>query len=148
MIVCTAIVGKNNGPLFLQSYVPTTGTTATGVEPDELKFHYIVHTALDVVEERVDVKRNKKGTKINYELFLGLLYPTEEYKVYGYITNTKIKLIVVVSEDHNEGDVRNFFRRFHTLFTNHVCNPFYTPDQPITSKGFANEVKTLATISS
>ncbi len=30
--------------------------------------------------------------------YLGMLYPTEDYKVYGYYTNTRIKLILVVDE--------------------------------------------------
>jgi hypothetical protein len=37
------------------------------------------------------------------ELFLGLLCPIEDYKVYGYITNTKIKFICV-TEDANMRD--------------------------------------------
>ena len=32
-------------------------------------------------------------------MFLGLLCPMEEYKVFGYITNTQVKLIAVVEDE-------------------------------------------------
>lgn len=61
-----------NYPLFVRT-VPME---------DELKFTYIVHTSLDVVEERI----NNVGKTVGdlRELYLGLLYPTEDYKVYPF----------------------------------------------------------------
>ena len=62
-----------NYPLFIQT-IPTD---------NELKFYYTVHTSLDVVEEKI----SSVGKNINdlRELYLGLLYPTEDYKVYPYL---------------------------------------------------------------
>lgn len=34
------------------------------------------------------------------ELCLGLLYPTEDYKVSGYVTNSKVKLVVVADSSN------------------------------------------------
>ncbi|MBA0845081.1 hypothetical protein Goarm_022124 [Gossypium armourianum] len=49
----------------------------------------------------------KSGPTLN-ETFLGLLYPTENYKVYGYLTNTKVKFILVTTDlDVRDADVRN-----------------------------------------
>jgi trafficking protein particle complex subunit 2 len=31
--------------------------------------------------------------------FVGLLFPAEDYRVYGYVTSTKVKIIVVVEDD-------------------------------------------------
>jgi hypothetical protein len=46
----------------------------------QLLFHAVVHTSLDVVEEKISsVGKNQNDLK---ELYLGLLYPTEDYKVY------------------------------------------------------------------
>ncbi len=59
-----------NYPLYIRS-VPTQG---------ELKFHYTVHTSLDVVEEKISGVG--KALADQRELYLGLLYPTEDYKVY------------------------------------------------------------------
>ena len=49
---------------------------------DELKFTYIVHTSLDVVEERLNSTSRNTGDM--RELYLGQLYPTEDYKVYPF----------------------------------------------------------------
>ena len=70
-IVCLAIVGPQNNPLYIKSFFPHP-------DPDrDLKLHFIVHCSLDAVEERVILKRSIQ------DAFLGLLYPTEEFRVYG-----------------------------------------------------------------
>ncbi|XP_041010203.1 trafficking protein particle complex subunit 2-like protein isoform X2 [Juglans microcarpa x Juglans regia] len=97
MIVCVAVVGHQNNPLYIQSFTEAD---------DALKLHHIVHCSLDVIGERVNNPK-KSGPTLN-ETFLGLLYPTENYKVYGYLTNTKVKFIVVTTDlDVRDADVRN-----------------------------------------
>lgn len=59
-----------NYPLYIRS-TPTDS---------ELKFHYMVHTSLDVVDEKISAMG--KALVDQRELYLGLLYPTEDYKVY------------------------------------------------------------------
>lgn len=61
---------SQNYPLYIRS-LPTQ---------NELKFHYTVHTSLDVVEEKISAVGKSVGDQ--RELYLGLLYPTEDYKVY------------------------------------------------------------------
>ncbi|KAL0356568.1 UNVERIFIED_CONTAM: Trafficking protein particle complex subunit-like protein [Sesamum calycinum] len=117
MIVCVAVVGHQNNPLYIQSFTEAD---------DALKLHHIVHCSLDVVDERVNNPK-KSGPTLN-ETFLGLLYPTENYKVYGYLTNTKVKFILVTTDlDVRDADVRNFFRRFHAAYVDAVSNPFHIP---------------------
>ena len=74
---------------------------------NELKFTYIVHTSLDVIEEKITiVSRNPTDPR---DLFLGLLYPTEDYKVYGFITNTQVKFIIITEASNvnlRDNDVR------------------------------------------
>ena len=62
-----------NYPLYIRS-TPTE---------DELKFHYMVHTSLDVVDEKISAMG--KALVDQRELYLGLLYPTEDYKVYPLV---------------------------------------------------------------
>eukprot|EP01113_Clastostelium_recurvatum_P042877 TRINITY_DN6995_c0_g1_i2.p1 TRINITY_DN6995_c0_g1~~TRINITY_DN6995_c0_g1_i2.p1 ORF type:complete len:139 (+),score=35.94 TRINITY_DN6995_c0_g1_i2:31-447(+) len=128
-VVCASVIGKSNNPLYIRCFDNTE-------EP--LKFHYIVHSALDVVEEKSTAK---KGASL--DLYLGMLYPTEDYRVYGYTTNSKIKFIIVVQEDGDSHDqaIKNFFRKFHVLYANTVANPFYTPDDLITSRKFNEELE-------
>ncbi|KAM7479462.1 hypothetical protein LguiA_027675 [Lonicera macranthoides] len=156
MIVCVAVVGHQNNPLYIQSFTEAD---------DALKLHHIVHCSLDVVDERVNNPK-KSGPTLN-ETFLGLLYPTENYKVYGYLTNTKVKFILVTTDlDVRDADVRNilvkkmecqtrigwecwvpywkkFFRRFHSAYVDAVSNPFHVPGKKITSRTFAERVSTI-----
>nr|XP_020466640.1 trafficking protein particle complex subunit 2-like protein isoform X2 [Monopterus albus] len=97
MAVCIAVIAKQNYPLYIRS-VPTQ---------NELKFHYTVHTSLDVVEEKISAVGKSLGDQ--RELYLGLLYPTEDYKM---------------------------FRKLHNSFTDVMCNPFHNPGDPIQSKTF------------
>jgi len=52
----------------------------------DLKFLYTVHTSLDVVEEKISSVA--KSTNDLRELYLGLLYPTEDYRVYPFSVPT------------------------------------------------------------
>uniref|UniRef100_A0A8C2YVZ6 Trafficking protein particle complex subunit 2-like protein n=1 Tax=Cyclopterus lumpus TaxID=8103 RepID=A0A8C2YVZ6_CYCLU len=97
MAVCIAVIAKENYPLYIRS-VPTQ---------NELKFHYTVHTSLDVVEEKISAVGKSLGDQ--RELYLGLLYPTEDYKM---------------------------FRKLHNSFTDVMCNPFHSPGNTIQSKAF------------
>jgi hypothetical protein len=133
MIVCAAVVGQQNNPLFIRLFAP---------RDDEVKFHYMVHASLDAVEEKVLLRRNPGEVP---ELYLGLLYPTEEYRVYGYITNTHIKFVLVLDEVNPRDDaLQNVFKPLHNLFVDVTSNPLYAHGLPITSKTFAEGVAAIA----
>jgi len=122
-VAAVAVIGKQNNPLFLQHFT----------DADELKFHYIVHTSLDIVEERAS-----RGSTAD-DMFLGLLCPIEDYRVYGFITNTQVKLIVVLEEVAvavREAEVKIFMERFHRLYVDTMSNPFVEIGAKITSKQF------------
>eukprot|EP00197_Chlamydomonas_leiostraca_P002991 CAMPEP_0202867400 /NCGR_PEP_ID=MMETSP1391-20130828/9359_1 /ASSEMBLY_ACC=CAM_ASM_000867 /TAXON_ID=1034604 /ORGANISM="Chlamydomonas leiostraca, Strain SAG 11-49" /LENGTH=189 /DNA_ID=CAMNT_0049547443 /DNA_START=71 /DNA_END=637 /DNA_ORIENTATION=- len=126
-IVCAAVVGQQNQPLYLKTYPAAEGEQL-------LKFHYIVHCSLDAVEEKVLLKRPAGEVPDPY---LGLLYPTEEFKVYGYLTNTAIKLLVVLDDaSAKEEAVTKALRRMHTAYVDTASNPFFAFGLPITSAKF------------
>ncbi|XP_057493268.1 uncharacterized protein LOC130778798 [Actinidia eriantha] len=128
-----AVVGHQNNPVYIQSFTEAD---------DALKLHHIVHCSLDAVDERVNYPK-KSGPTLN-ETFVGLLYPTENYKVYGYLTNTRVKFILVTTDlDVRDADVRNFFRRFHSAYVDAVSNPFHVPGKKITSRNFAERVSNI-----
>lgn len=58
------------------------------------------------------------------------------FRRYGYITNTKIKLVVVTEGDIEPSDnaVKQFLHQFHKLYIDTVCNPFHTLGAPLTSQ--------------
>ncbi|XP_066099158.1 trafficking protein particle complex subunit 2-like protein isoform X1 [Saccopteryx bilineata] len=158
MAVCVAVIAKENYPLYIRS-VPTE---------NELKFHYMVHTSLDVVDEKISAMG--KTLVDQRELYLGLLYPTEDYKVYpshpaeacqqasphslfpnqlcryGYVTNSKVKFVMVVDSSNTalrDNEIRSMFRKLHNSYTDVMCNPFYNPGDHIQSRAFDNMVTSM-----
>jgi len=134
MAVCIAIIGKDNSPLYI-------GTTDLD---KELELQYRVHAALDVVEEKC--VPGAKTLPESKDLYLGLLYSTENHKIYGYVTNTKIKFIIVVDSSNialRENEVRSMFRNLHILYTDAVCNPFYLPGESLTSLKFDKSIRNI-----
>uniref|UniRef100_A0A8C8BMN5 Trafficking protein particle complex subunit 2-like protein n=23 Tax=Neognathae TaxID=8825 RepID=A0A8C8BMN5_9STRI len=134
MAVCIAVIAKENYPLYIRS-VPTE---------NELKFHYTVHTSLDVVDEKISAMG--KALVDQRELYLGLLYPTEDYKVYGYVTNSKVKFVMVVDSSNTalrDNEIRSMFRKLHNSYTDIMCNPFYNPGDRIHSRAFDNMVNSM-----
>uniref|UniRef100_A0A7S4JNM3 Trafficking protein particle complex subunit 2-like protein n=1 Tax=Paramoeba aestuarina TaxID=180227 RepID=A0A7S4JNM3_9EUKA len=125
MILSVAVIGLENNPLYIRNF----NTTA-----DELKFHYLIHASLDLVEDRMMATN---------DTYLGMLYPNEDFKVFGYATATNIKFIVVVDAETLEQTIKAFFEKFRTVYCNTVCNPFYTPGDVLTSRGFELEVSNL-----
>jgi hypothetical protein len=45
MISCLSVIGKENEPLYIRTFSESKGDTG-------LRFHYHVHSAVDVVEEK------------------------------------------------------------------------------------------------
>ncbi|XP_001603539.1 trafficking protein particle complex subunit 2-like protein [Nasonia vitripennis] len=131
MAVCVAVIGKDNSP----KYIKCTD------EANALQFHYKVHTSIDIVEEKLNIG-NKTAVDVR-ELFLGMLYSTEEYKIFGYATNTKIKFIIVLQSSNatlRDNEVRMMFRKLHIAYANAVSDPFYIPGDQIQSKTFDSAV--------
>ncbi|CAO3693266.1 unnamed protein product [Rhizopus microsporus] len=72
----------------------------------------------------------------------------EDLAVYGYITNTRVKIIAVVSVTDGiirDADMKALFRKIHSAYVANVCNPFYNVDsqKPITSKSFTKAIESI-----
>lgn len=68
-----------------------------------LKQQFILHTALDRFVQLAGpppgfMWRNQGVTGVDAS-FVGLLCPVEDFRVYGYVTTSKIKIILVVEDD-------------------------------------------------
>ena len=156
VVVGAAVLGKENNPLYVRAFG----------QYDQLRFQFIVHTALDSVEEKgvprscvqtcahcsnkidhriwgcplivraVAAQRQAaqggSGGNSKFDSYLGLLYPIEEYRVYGFLSNCRVKLIVVLDEEEvKDGEMKALFRRLHALYVDTVSNPFHTPDSEL-----------------
>nr|CAG4645921.1 EOG090X0HN8 [Lynceus sp. MCZ IZ 141354] len=136
MAVCVGIISKENSPLLVQCVNPA----------QELQYHYLVHTCLDFVEEKIALS-NKSVSEIR-ELYLGLLHSAEEFKAYGFVTNTRIKIILIVDATNSalrDNEIRAKLRKIHTAYTELMCNPFHIPGEPITSKSFRDLIGDILT---
>jgi trafficking protein particle complex subunit 2 len=50
-ILSIAVIGKHNQPLFVRSF-DSHPRESQPVQEEDLKWHYVAHTSLDVFEER------------------------------------------------------------------------------------------------
>jgi len=67
--------------LYLQNYPLFLKTVSS---EKDMTFCYTVYTSLDVVEEKISsVAKSNNDLR---ELYLGLLYPMEDYKVYPLLS--------------------------------------------------------------
>jgi hypothetical protein len=92
-ILSISVIGKHNQPLFVRSF--DSRRRGSHAEEEDLKWHYVAHTSLDVFEERGNIKRAyllKYASKLNMEgteaqatkvldSYYGLLYTMDDYAV-------------------------------------------------------------------
>jgi len=64
--------------------------------------------------------------------------------MYGYITNTKIKFIVVLKDVVGDPNLKSWFRDLHSLFIATMANPFASLNSKIESSNFDAEIAKLA----
>ncbi|KAJ3362870.1 hypothetical protein GGF32_005271 [Allomyces javanicus] len=133
-IACIAVVGKQNNPLLIQTF----GNAAD----HELKYHYLAHMSCDYVDEKL-----RSGSKSG-DLYLGLLCTIESQNVYGYMTNTRVKFLIVIptTVPTKDSEVKAAFDVIHSAYIDLLGNPFYDPDstQMVASPRFRARLQTLA----
>lgn len=134
-ITCLGIVGSQNNPLYIRTFPDVQGDAL-------LQYHFTIHCALDAVEEKLLQKRPPGD---HMDTFLGLLYPTDDCKVYGYITNTNTKLIALVSDstppNYKDESIAKVLRKIHHIYVDFCTNPFFSFGIPIQSAKFDNLVR-------
>ena len=142
-IDCVAIIGDNNCPLYLATYSKLDSADL------QHRFQLIVYSSLDIIDAWV--KNRKSGNLDNNSgdsQFVGYLCSIEHFKVFGYVTNTSLKFLMVVSDEIDSlrlpfGSVHNFFLNFHQIYIEALYNPFYKVGAPLTSPKFAQKMSLL-----
>ncbi|KAJ3447186.1 trafficking protein particle complex subunit 2-like protein [Anaeramoeba flamelloides] len=129
-IVSLAVVGKKNNPLYIYCENPKK----------KENFEYIIHTSLDFFEEN-KITNNEKNSNEEKPLYVGLLFPVESYRVYGYLTLTNYKLICIIDDTTSKNEEVGFFMvDFHKFLCEAICNPFYITGSPINSQIFHKKI--------
>ncbi|GAB9466077.1 Trafficking protein particle complex subunit 2-like protein [Globisporangium polare] len=131
MISCVAVIGAANSPLYIRTFD----------EEEDLGFHYIAHVSLDIIEEKL---RSAGTMTAKDDMYLGFLGPIEDYRAYGYVTNTSIKFVAIMQDSPvRESELRSFFAELHKMYVNTVSNPFAPIGERITSQSFEKKVYNL-----
>mmetsp|Transcript_8073 Transcript_8073/g.9228 ORF Transcript_8073/g.9228 Transcript_8073/m.9228 type:complete len:156 (+) Transcript_8073:887-1354(+) len=125
------------------SSVTESGTTSAS---DSAHLHqFVMHSALDVVEEKMWETTN---------MYLKTVDNFNDMNVYAWVTASGAKFLLLheqKAEDgargriphKNEESIKLFFSEVNDLYSKTVLNPFYSPDQPIRSQVFQERVHTL-----
>lgn len=132
-VLCVAVVSRENRPVFLRCFADTV---------DEVRIHHVVHSALDIFDERRAASAVPGAPP--YDPYLGLLLPSVDYRVYGYATSTETKLVVVLPDgDARDAELRQLFARLHRIVLDTTSNPFHVPGGAIASPRFEAAVRQL-----
>lgn len=155
-IAAVGVIGRQDQPLHISTYPAEE-------ERDQLEFEYLLNSSLDIFEARLPYKAADHD--------FGLLQAIDErLAMYGWLTNTGIKFVLIVDMEgrpHRQGesrlnpalglrdsDLKPAFRALHQAYIRLLRNPFYDPDDldppsarggaQITSRRFIAEVDRVA----
>lgn len=78
--------------------------------------------------------------------YLGIVYPTDEYRVYAYVNTTGVKFLIMTEVERpvKEGDLLRTFEAMQSAYTDAVSNPFYNFGEKLTSQGFRTAMEKIA----
>lgn len=117
-------------------------THADELDEDEAsRLNYLLHLSLDSVDEKVTQQTSKDN-------FLGNLYQCEQFKIYGLITTTKIKILCIIDQKTipRENDIRQMLKSIQKAYIEATAmNPFYKPSTPVQSKRLDDYLKVILT---
>jgi hypothetical protein len=123
-----AIVSTANSPLLIR-------TSLDDIDKEEAtRLVYLLHASLDIVDEKTEQPTSRDN-------FLGILYQCEQFRIYGMVSTTKVKILLMLSLKMNygllprENDIRLMLKNIHKAYIDATAmNPFYKPLQPVESK--------------
>jgi hypothetical protein len=106
-----------------------------------------MHAALDCYEEMVitGITGQMPVIKQNSDCkhYVGKLLVEDDGNVvvYGYVTATNIKFLVLTQGEIDEKAMKTFFKQLHSHYIAYVMNPFCDTRGPIVSDRFDAQVK-------
>lgn len=133
-----AILNSSNCPLLIR-------TSLDGIDKEEAtKLIYLMHISLDIVQEKAEQPTSRDN-------FLGVLYQCEQYKIYGLMSTTKVKILLMINQRYNqnqprENDIRLMLKNIHKAYIDATAmNPFYKSNEPVKSKRLDSYLDTIFT---
>lgn len=166
--ISLSVIGKNDEPLYVRQFDEVLSADLMSeellfglqsIEPSKeaingdstlcsARHQFVMHAALDRFEQLAGPLPGygwrKPGASGVDGMFVGLLCPIEDLRVYGYVTTTRIKILLVVEDDavpemqsSIDNDIKSLLSKIHQLFIeDHLLNPFKDIGSKIVSKRF------------
>ena len=140
-VAACAILGPSNEILYLRSFGDVNAHDFAS-DDGGLKWPFYFHSALDVVEERVLQAQQRNAT--NVEQYLGLLLPVDEYRVFGLVSNTKLKFLAIMRDVFvQESNCKVFLKKLQGVYVDSISSPFAVVGAPFESERFHQAVRRL-----
>lgn len=121
-----------------------------------LRQQFVLHAALDRFEQLAGPHPGcgwrQPGVSGNDAMWVGLLLPDQDMRVYGYQTTTQIKFLLTVEDDASIGDqrtvdetIKRLCIKLHRLYVEYTLNPFSPISGPLESARFTQKVNDCVT---
>jgi hypothetical protein len=134
-----AFVGKDNQPLFTYCLEED--------ESEALHLEMITNSALDIMEEAME---DVEG----FQSFMGRLLVVDAYHVFGLMSNTKIKTLIVCSgmgdyapesprSTGNGQSLKDLVLGLYSLYVKDLQNPLQNIDNVCTSSAFKGSIHSV-----
>jgi len=130
------IVAKKDNPIYETEFVANNPAKISSNLLSKDSPHlsqFIIHSALDVVEELVWTSQN---------MYLKTIDKFNDFYISAYVTPGHIKFMIL-HDTKNEDGIKNFINDVYELFVKIQLNPFYEPNSIIKSQIFDQRVKIL-----
>ncbi|KAJ3894645.1 trafficking protein particle complex 2 [Lentinula edodes] len=116
-----AFISPQNHPILIRTF--------SKQDENAIKYHYIAHTSLDVIEERGS--NITSASSKSSECYLGLLYSMEDVAVYGYITPLKVNALTLpyIPSTQSKSSI-SIFKALHMAYYSAISNPFLVLQDP------------------
>lgn len=164
-LVALAVVSMANRPLLSQLFLSETAT-----RNDELNLQFLLHSSLDVCDERVDARarrdqasnasskpqsstRHAGGsatTALTYvdsskqnPCFLHKLLQYQRYWSWGYQSSSSIRVLAVTHGDAPRDIMHQILRQTYDHVSYALCNPFFDYDASLDSDSFIMKITNL-----
>lgn len=140
-IVAVCFVNRNDSPLYFKAF--------SGGSEESVRMQLACYASLDMADERANGVQIAGASSSSSDAptrdpFLGLLMPVDEQKVFGYLTSTGIRILIVVRDVLlREDRVRELFKGLHKLYADAISSPFAETDTRLSSPMFEEGVTRL-----
>jgi len=97
-------------------------------------------------KKKINLLTKPSSDRDSRDFYLGLLCTVEEYKIYGYVTNTRVKFVIIFEHSPSllkDPDIKTLFQRLHQAYIDCISNPFCDPNTQLKSKKFDQVVSSL-----